>query len=109
MMSHSLVIDARDKRAPVTRSPAVHFSILSADYQDRDVKFVADRVDSVAEDQVLNAAVSVGAHDEQIGMDLAGVADNLPAGVGAVSDGGFNLDLHLAERVDQTVEIFASG
>jgi hypothetical protein len=35
---------------------------------------VVYRVDGVAEDQVLNAVVSVGDHDEQIGMDLVGIA-----------------------------------
>src|SRR5579863_1186295 len=82
-------------------------TVLAADYEDRDVEFVTDRVDGVAEDQVLDAAVSMGAHDEQIGMDLLSVADDLFAGIRAVANSSLDLDLPLAQGVDQAVEIFA--
>src|SRR6202034_3103219 len=79
----------------------------AANYKDRDVEFVANRVDGVAEDQVLDASVSVGTHHEQIGMDLTGVAQNLFTWIRPVADGSFDCDLHLTQRIDQTVEIFA--
>ena len=38
------------------------------------------RIDRISEDQVFQTAVAVGAHDEQIRMDFAGVAHDFPAG-----------------------------
>ena len=85
-----------------------HKKPSAAHHKYRNIQFVANRVDGVAENQVLDAAVSMGAHDEEIGVNLAGVAHNLLPRIGAVADGGFNFNLHLAERVDEAVEILAA-
>jgi hypothetical protein len=45
---------------------------------------VADGVDGLAEDDVLKAFVAVGAHDEQVGLEPAGEADDLLLGVARV-------------------------
>ncbi len=44
-----------------------------AHYKNRHVQGVADRIDRGAEDQILDAAVSMRSHDEQIRVDFAGV------------------------------------
>jgi len=79
-----------------------------SNYKNRNIQGVAYRVDGVAEDQVFDATVSVRAHHQQIGLDFARVTDDLPAWIGAVADGGFDIDLHLAEGFHEAVEIPAA-
>ncbi len=80
-----------------------------SDYKNRNIQLVPDGVDGVAEDQILETAVSVGSHDDQIGMHFAGVVYDFLSRIGAMPDGDFDLDFHLAQRFDEAVEIFAAG
>ena len=51
--------------------------VLTPDNQNGHVQLVANRSDCVSENQILQAAVAMSAHDHQIGMDLPGVAQDL--------------------------------
>ena len=51
----------------------------------------------------------VRTHDQQIGANLSGVVHNLRAGARTVTDGGFDVDLHLAQRSNQTIQIFRAS
>ena len=66
---------------------------------------MADRINRVPEDQIFNPAVSVRAHYQQIRLYFASISNNFPAGVGTVPDRSLHIDLALAQRLDQTVQI----
>jgi hypothetical protein len=57
---------------------------------------VADSVDGISEDHVLGSPVAVRPHDDQIGLDLAGLADNGIGGCEAVLNGQFGLIVKLS-------------
>ena len=47
--------------------------------QHRQLQIMADRVDGVAEDQILQSAMAVRAHDHQVGLDFRGIAHDFLA------------------------------
>ena len=54
------------------------------------IQLVTNGIDRISEDQVLQAAVPVGAHDQQIRSDLARVLHDFAPRVGRVADGGLD-------------------
>src|SRR3954449_4138187 len=98
-------------RSRATRNWDILSRFLSpvANYKNGNVQSVPYRVDGVAEDQVLDAAVPVRAHHEQIGLYLPRIADDFLLWIRPVANSRLDVDLHGAKRLDHTVEILAAG
>src|ERR1019366_6131201 len=99
------------------RNPKVWFSVCdlcgsthsAPDDQNGDVELVTNRVDSVAENKVFDAAVPVRAHDQKIGKNLVSVFDDFFARIRAVADRRLHLDLHFRQGIHEAVKIVAAG
>src|SRR6202012_273984 len=72
--------------------------LLIAHHQNRDIELVPHRIDRVAEDQILDPAMSMSAHHEQIGLYFARIGDDLPARIRPMADARFDLNFHFSER-----------
>src|ERR1035437_6080766 len=63
-------------------------ALAGAHDQDGDVQMMPHGTDGGAEDQVLEPAVPVGAHDDQVGVDLFGVVQDCLGRRGRMGDRG---------------------
>src|SRR5579871_2868116 len=77
--------------------------------EDGHVEMVTDRVDGGPEDQILQSAVPVGAHNHQVRANLAGVAHNFTARGGRMEHDRFDCETLLAERTGDGPKVLLAG
>src|ERR1039457_2513735 len=66
--------------------------LRSSDNQQRYTQFVSHWINCITVHQIFQAAMAVGAHNNEVGLDLQGIAHDLAAGPGSMHDGGFHLN-----------------
>ena len=70
---------------------------------------MANRVDGGAEDQVFEAAMPVGAHDDEVGVNFACITDDLFGGRRRVRNGGFDGYSLAAQGLGDALQILLAG
>src|ERR1039457_35014 len=83
--------------------------LAGAHNQHGNLQVVAHGINGVAENQIFQATVAVSAHDDEVGLDLVRVADDLLAGGRRVADGGFDGDALSAEGLRDTIRVWLAG
>src|ERR1039458_429617 len=103
-----MVIPLQDKCSATMIWSAIS-GLAGAHDQHGYLQVVAHGVNGVAENQIFQATVAVSAHDDQVGLDLARVADDLLAGRWRVADGGFDGDALIAEGLRDAIQVLLAG
>ena len=103
------LVKSVNNRRHMPRESRAWLALAGSDHQHRRVQFVPHGVDRSAENQVFKAAVSVGAHNYQVRLDLACVADNFLAGGRGMRDGGFHRNALFTNGAGNPIEVLFAG
>src|SRR5690242_2302115 len=82
-----------------TRCPTVSSGFPRPDDEHGNFQIVPHGIDGGTEDQVFETAVAMGAHDDEVGADFAGVAHDLLPRRGRMRDGRLDGDPLVAQRL----------